>query len=159
MNYRVYGFITVVMHFIGLGIGLLAILPHSKFHAVCYACLVVATTLGLVYSFCAKCPCHWKQCSHVVLGPLARILPKRKVCPYRPADYWGLGISFFLPAVYQAPWLWRHPVLPYVFYPLFAATIAMILWKVCPQCRNVYCPFNRHPGNPKYHRPPRGNRP
>lgn len=152
MNYRIYGLITVLMHVTGLGIGLAAILPHSSLHAAIYLILSVAATLGLVYCFCSKCPCHRRHCSHVLLGPIARILPKRKICKYHSADYWGLGLTFFAPAVYQAHWLWKNAVLSCLFYSLFIATILLILWKVCPQCRNVNCPFNRLPGNPKYQR-------
>jgi hypothetical protein len=153
MNYKVYGFITILMHFAGLAIGFVAILPFSTLHAIIYSIQVVVTTLIIVYSFCSKCPCHEKQCSHVILGPITRILPRRKIGKYKAADYWGLGISFFTPAVYQSYWLWKHAVLPYVFYILFVATIALILLNVCPQCKNVNCPFNRHPRNPKYRRP------
>jgi hypothetical protein len=152
MNYKAWGFITILMHFAGLAIGFAAILPHSPAHAAIYLILVAVTTLALVYSFCSKCPCHERQCSHVVLGPIARILPGRRICKYTSADYWGLGVSFFVPAIYQSHWLWKHDVLPLVFYPLFAATIALILLKVCPECKNVNCPFNRHPRNPKYRR-------
>jgi hypothetical protein len=153
VSYRVWGLLTILMHLAVLLIGLTAILPRSAVHAAVYGAIIPLSTLTIVYSFCAKCPCHGRHCSHVVLGPLARLVPHRSVSPYTSADYWGLGLAYLVSVAYPVPWVRQHTVLPYLYESLAAVTIALILLKVCPSCRNVNCPFNRHPRNPKY-RPP-----
>lgn len=149
-RYKLYGLITILIHFAALLIGLAAIWPYSPTHAAIYAVIIVVTTLTLIYSFCSKCPCHHKECSHLILGPIAKILPKRKVGRYGPCDYWGLGLSFFVSVTYPEYWLWKYDLLPYIFYGMVITALGGILLKVCPSCKNCNCPFNRHPKNPKY---------
>lgn len=153
-TYKIWGLIAILVHFAALVVGMVAIYPHSMMHFWIYVGIVVVSTFGIIFSFCSKCPCHKHQCSHIVLGPLTRLLPLRKVSKYTTADYWGLGLSYLVGIVYPEYWLWKSPVLPFVFYPLVVATLALILLLVCPYCRNCNCPFNRHPKNPKYRKLP-----
>jgi hypothetical protein len=150
VGYKTWGLLTILMHLGAEVLGLCAIIPYSVPHALVYFGVMLVTTLLIVYSFCSKCPCHARQCSHVILGPVARILPKRRTGRYTRTDYLALATAFLASILYPEYWLWKYDYLPFIFYLIVIATISLILLKVCPHCKNVNCPFNRHPKNPKY---------
>jgi hypothetical protein len=96
--------------------------------------------LGIVYAYCAKCPCR-THCAHVILGKLALALMDRQPGPYSGAEVavvilallWLLG----LPQV----WLWQTPVLFVAFWVLNTIAVIQIRLAVCRGCDNGYCPL------------------
>jgi hypothetical protein len=141
VNYRAHGLVSILLFYAALSAGMAAIWPHSRVLALCDLGIIVLGTLGIVYSFCAKCPCHAGHCSHILLGKLTRLVPRRRIIPYTRLDIAGLIVSALVLVLFPQPWLRSHAILWAAFWVAAAAAVGDILPAVCPSCRNVRCPL------------------
>jgi hypothetical protein len=107
--------------------------------------LIVAGTLLLAYSYCAKCPAKQKECGHPQIGWFRRFVPKRSAAPYTFFDLLGIG-AFIIPTIMVPQiWLWgRWPLFIIFWTPLLIAGI-FIIARFCLICPNHHCALNRCP--------------
>ncbi|RJP77199.1 MAG: hypothetical protein C4524_08730 [Candidatus Zixiibacteriota bacterium] len=145
MDYRVHGVAGVGLFFAAVGVGLAAVGVQSLLWGAVYLGVVLAGVWGILTSFCAKCPCQAKRCSHIILGPMARLAPRRRPGPYTRGDVGGLIVSFLVILIFPQPWLWDKLWVGLVFWSAALAAAGDILVAVCPRCLNVRCPLNRRP--------------
>jgi hypothetical protein len=144
MSYRLHGLFSVILFYIAMGLGLYVIFPASPKMGLVFVGLILAATGGIVYSFCSKCPCQARNCSHILLGWIANLLPRRKPSAYTWRDISGLLLSFLVVLVFPQAWLWPHRVMFILFWVLCVLTVLDILLAVCPECKNALCPLNRN---------------
>jgi len=112
----------------------------SPLLALIYLAGCVLAPLGIVYAFCAKCPCRG-HCAHVVFGKLAVAFTNRQPGPYTPAEIAVVGLALLWLLGLPQVWLWRTPVWFVVFWVLNAVAVMQIRLAVCPACDNVHCPL------------------
>jgi hypothetical protein len=143
MSYRQHGFLSVILFFSAIGVALTILFLSTTSVGIIYSCIVVIGSGGILFSFCTKCPCRDHHCSHVILGPLSKILPNRQTTPYSNGDILGLIGSFLIILVFPQMWIWKYPFWGILFWALTIAAVADILNSVCPQCKNIRCPLNR----------------
>ncbi len=109
------------------------------------------STLGIAYTYCAKCACRRHGCSHGLIGKTADLLPRRAPAPYTWADYLGMFASAGIVFLYPLPWLRHAPAYLIAFLVIGGLGALEILLAVCPHCSNTRCPAARwrtrlHPG-------------
>jgi len=138
---RTHGIFSIILFFIAVGMADGVVFSRNAVAGWVYLGVIVAGTLGVVYSFCAKCCCK-HRCSHMVLGMLARLLPKRKVGKYTGRDVTGMAASFLSIVLFPQVWLWSAPILAIAFWILAVVIVFEIARKVCPTCQNTLCPFH-----------------
>lgn len=143
MSYRIHGVAGIVSLFLAAGVGVLAMARAGGPPAVAYAALVVVATLAISYAYCGKCPCRAHRCSHVFVGQINRILPRRRPAPYHGGDH--IAILAALAAMVVPPQFFfsESRGLQILFWVLIALAVGEILLRVCPHCLNVRCPVNR----------------
>lgn len=141
MSYRVLGVSGILLLYSAAGFGLVAIARHNQLWALLYGAALLGATLGILYSYCAKCPCRSGRCSHIFIGKLTALLPRRTPGPYRAPDHAGLLASLFAIVAVPQFWLWSRPALLAAFWLLAVSATLTVILGVCPHCRNVYCPM------------------
>jgi hypothetical protein len=139
--HRVHGVSSIVLFGVAVAVADSVLLQISLGLGWIYIGVAVAGLLGIVTSFCTKCCCK-HQCSHVVLGWIAKWLPARPVGKYERRDLLGVIVSFAAIAIFPQFWLWTQPLMGMVFWVLTGVIIWEIARGVCPSCRNVLCPFH-----------------
>jgi hypothetical protein len=140
MSARFHGIVSIGLVGTSVLVAVVTVFQASALLGVVYLIGCAVAPLGIVYAFCAKCPCR-RHCAHVVFGKLAVALTNRQAGPYTVAELaivvlallWLLG----LPQV----WLWRTPVWLIVFWVLNAVAVLQIRLAVCPACENARCPL------------------
>jgi hypothetical protein len=140
MSARFHGVVSIGL--VGLAILIAAVIMFQVSAAlgIVYVAGCGVAALGIVYAYCAKCPCR-THCAHVVFGKLALALTNRQPGPYSRGEIavvvvalvWLLG----LPQI----WLWRSPGWFAAFWGLNAVAVLLIRLAVCRGCDNVYCPL------------------
>lgn len=106
---------------------------------VVYLALCLAALAGILYAFCAKCPCQ-AQCGHVIPGKVTRILAQRDPGPYTAVELAVVVLSLLVLLALPQVWLWRYPALLIAFWVLTAISLVQIRAFVCQACDNVHCP-------------------
>jgi hypothetical protein len=96
--------------------------------------------VGIVYAFCAKCPCRG-HCAHVIFGKLATALTNRRPGPYSPSEVAVVAVALLWLLGLPQAWLWRYPTWLIVFWVLNAMAVLQIRLAVCRSCENVHCPI------------------
>ena len=153
MSYRAYGVIGILAFFAAAAVGVFGLArPHvvamagvrpGLLPAVLYGLIVLAATWTILYAYCAKCACRRKHCSHVFVGSLTVLVPRRAPAPYHRGDHAALLAALGVVALAPQPWLLAAPRLLALFWGLFALAAGLIVVRVCPACRNSRCPMWR----------------
>ncbi len=134
-----YGIVSLFLILMAVATSLGAVFPLSPVMAGMYLVVVLLGTLLILVSYCSKCPCRDSDCSHVLPGKLASLLPKRKEGPYSFADvlFTAMGIA----AILLMPQLWLIHNIPslVLFWGFIAVAVFMIVFLVCPDCSNRFC--------------------
>ncbi|MEW5959780.1 MAG: hypothetical protein AB1801_18805 [Chloroflexota bacterium] len=104
-----------------------------------YLALAGLAGLGVIYAYCAKCPCK-AHCGHVLPGKAAMAF-NRKPGPYTPTELGILVLALLVLIGLPQFWLWPYTGLFVVYWLLNAIAMVQIRGVVCRTCNNVYCPF------------------
>ncbi len=140
MTTRFHGVTSIGLVLVAVVIAAVTGFQSSPVLGLVYLLGCAVAPLGIVYAYCAKCPCR-THCAHVIFGKLAVAFTKRQPGPYTKTEIvvvlvallWLLG----LPQV----WLWQYPVLLVLFWLLNVIAVLQIRLVVCRSCENVYCPM------------------
>ena len=100
MNRQIHGILSLVLIAAAVITALAAIFPSSLFWALIYITGILASSLIIVYSFCAKCPCRHTSCGHVLPGALTWFFPRREEGPYTLADTVGVVVPLVFMVVF-----------------------------------------------------------
>jgi hypothetical protein len=126
---------------ISIGIALVVMFRAAWGWGVLYAGVSVASGYGIVYAFCAKCPCK-VRCGHVLPGMVAQRF-KHQPGPYTTTDNTILVLGLIGLIALPQFWLWRDLALFGVFWLLTGIALVDILRVVCRACNNIYCPLQQ----------------
>ena len=136
MNIRFHGVMSITLVGIAIVIALGVMFQTSLLLGLVYLAGCALAPLGIVYAFCAKCPCRGR-CAHVVLGKLAVALTDRQPGPYKPAEVAVVGLGLLWLLGLPQVWLWQKPLWFFVFWALNAVAVVQIRLAVCPACREA----------------------
>jgi hypothetical protein len=140
MSTRAHGVTSISLVGIAIVIAAAVMSQVSWLLGALYLVGCLVALLGIVYAFCAKCPCR-THCAHVIFGKLATALTNRQQGPYARGEVAVVvGALFWLLGLPQI-WLWRSLVLFVAFWGLNAVAVLQIRFAVCSSCENVYCPL------------------
>ena len=140
MSTRFHGIMSISLVAISILIAIVTVFQATPALGLVYLIGCAVAPLGIVYAFCAKCPCR-THCAHVLFGKLAMALTHRQPGPYTPVEMsavalallWLLGVPQF--------WLWQTPLWLALFWLLNAVAVIQIRIAVCPACDNACCPL------------------
>lgn len=140
MSYRINGLFSMLLFSIAIILALVAVAQASLWWAGGYVALNLLVTLGVAYSYCAKCACRPHRCSHYFVGKVADFLPKRPQTPYTVGDYAIMLGCASIVFAYPMPWLWPRPAWLIAFCAIGVLGMVLMLFAVCPRCVNTRCP-------------------
>ena len=106
--------------------------------AVLYVAICAVCLAGILYVFCAKCPCQ-AHCGHVIPGKLAALVG-REPGPYSELENAVVAGALLLLLGLPQVWLWRNLALAATFWVFVAIAILEIRMFVCRACDNAFCP-------------------
>jgi hypothetical protein len=138
-----HGIVSMVLLLAVMVIDTAAITSSSLTTGAIYLLIVGASSMLLLYSYCAKCPCRNNNCGHFLPGRLTRWLPKRKEGPYTPLDYAATVLAIALIILLPQLWLADKPLLLAISWGLLVISGIEITLFVCRGCENTYCPMRK----------------
>lgn len=141
MNRQTNGIIALLLILAAVLTAAYAIFQTSVSWTVLYLVGILLSVLVIVYSFCTKCPSRTKDCSHVILGKMARFFPPRAEGPYTLRDKAGVVVPVVFLIVFPQYWLLSQPAYFVIFAAFCLGAAAVIQFFVCKGCANCYCPF------------------
>lgn len=133
------GLLALVPFFSAIILVLIYLFKISILLTVIYFLTVSISIALLVFSYCAKCPCRIKHCTHWILGPLTKYFPKRKISPYNFFDYFGLAAAFLIIILFPQKYIYKNIFLLVTFWILIGITFYLILKHSCKICLNKFC--------------------
>jgi hypothetical protein len=139
MQTNTHGLISLFLIFMAIAVALGAVFPKSLALGALYLVIVAVCFANILISYCAKCPCRDKDCSHVIPGKLTKYLPKRKEGPYSFADILSTLLSIGAILVIPHLWLVYNIFSLVLFWVLIVVAALEIIFLVCPDCSNAYC--------------------
>jgi hypothetical protein len=140
MSARFHGVISIGLVAMTIVVAAVTVFQVSPLLGIVYLAGCALAPLGIVYAFCAKCPCR-THCAHVIFGKLAVAFTDRQPGPYTPAESAVVGLALLWLLGLPQVWLWRTPLWFVVFWLLNAVAVLQIRLAVCPACDNVHCPL------------------
>lgn len=140
MNTRFYGITSIGLVLATVIIALVTVFQTSPLLGLVYLVGCAVAPLGIVYAFCARCPCR-THCAHVIFGKLATAFTHRQPGPYTPAELAVVGLGLLWLLGLPQVWLWRTSLWLAVFWLLNGVSVLEIRLAVCPACDNVHCPL------------------
>jgi hypothetical protein len=140
MSARFHGVVSIGLVGLAILLAVVVVLPSSPVLGVVYLAGCMVALLGIVYAYCAKCPCR-VHCAHLVFGKLASALTDRQSGPYTPAEIAVVGLALLWLLGLPQIWLWRSLGVFIAFWVLSAVAVFQIRLVVCRGCENVYCPM------------------
>lgn len=126
-----------------LALGMSVVLSYSVPVGVLYVVLIALSFILVAYSWCAKCPCRLRSCTHIWLGRLTKVLPQREPGPY---TFWdSIGAFVYITGLHLLPQpkLWQNKALFVLFWVLALATFLVGPLYACKLCEHRHCPMNR----------------
>jgi hypothetical protein len=138
---RLHGVVSLGLVGVSIGIALVVMFRAAWGWGVLYVAISAASGYGIVYAYCAKCPCK-VRCGHVLPGKAAQRF-KRQPGPYTATDNMILVLGLIGVIALPQIWLWRDPALFGVFWLLTGIALVDILRVVCRACNNIYCPLQQ----------------
>ncbi len=135
---QVHGILSITLIGVAVAVAAGVLIGISPGLGTGYLALSVAGMLGIVYAFCAKCPCK-ARCGHVLPGLIARLFP-RQPGPYARWEIALVMVGLVLIVGFPLFWLWQNVAALVVFAVLNALAVWDITRFVCRACNNIYCP-------------------
>jgi hypothetical protein len=139
MGARFHGVTSIVLMGVATVLAAITALRTSWLLGALYLALAALGLAGVLYAYCAKCPCRL-HCGHVVPGKLVSAFVKREPGPYTKFEIAVVAVALSLLIALPQLWLWRTPVLLAAFWGLAGLAAIEIRAVVCRACDNVYCP-------------------
>lgn len=143
---KFHGVFSLILFFIALAIGIYSIAISNFAYGLSYLAIIVLGFVAIAGIFCSKCTCAPYNCSHVLIGYLTLLFPKRKSSVYSILDY--LITIIFVALILAIPqyWLWFNKALFAAFWILLAIAGIEIYLFVCKACGNKLCAMckNKH---------------
>jgi hypothetical protein len=142
MSTQMYGLTSLGLIGVAVAIAAVALCQLSGALALVYLAGSVLLSGGVIYAFCAKCPCR-KHCGHVLPGKLAVTFTNRPTEPYTLIELAVVAVMGL--AALGAPllWLWRFPLFLGAFGLLILIALIQIRTVLCRACNNHFCPGNK----------------
>jgi hypothetical protein len=140
MSARFHGVTSIGLVVVAMVIAAVVLFQVSWVVAVVYLVGCAVSAAGIVYAFCAKCPCR-RRCAHVVFGKLAVAFTNREEGPYTGIELAVVGLALLWLLGFPQIWLWRYAGLLVAFWVLNAISVVQIRLAVCPACGNAHCPL------------------
>ena len=123
-----------------LTLGIKVVGKASILMGVLYAAVIGFSFFTIAYAMCAKCPRRLGKCTHLYLGRLTLLLPRRKAGRNTVWDNLGMGLYLAGLHLFPAYWLWQNKILFGLFYLSAVLTFLILSYSECPDCNNIYCP-------------------
>jgi hypothetical protein len=139
---QIHGVASLFIISLSVLIGFYALAKESDAYALTYAGIVLAGSLLIIYSFCAKCPCKRDSCGHLIAGKMACALPPRKTEKYSSAEIIITVVSIGAIMFFPMPILLKEPYLLAAYLLMLLPGILELRFCVCPGCGNINCPVN-----------------
>ncbi len=139
MTKRFHGVTSIGFAAIGVAIAAVAMFRTSWVLGVVYLAICALAAGGIVYAYCAKCPCK-AHCIHAWPGKAALAFD-RQPGPYTPVELVVLVLALLALIGLPQFWLWRYTGSFIVYWLLNAVALVQVRIAVCPSCENVYCPL------------------
>ena len=140
MSTRFHGITSIGLVVVAVVIAAVTVFQASPVLGLVYLVGCAVAPLGIVYAYCAKCPCR-ARCAHVIFGKLAMALTNRQPGPYKPAEIAVVGQALLWLLGLPQVWLWQTPIWFGAFWVLNVVAVMQIRLAVCPACDNVHCPL------------------
>jgi len=139
---RFHGIVSLLLIFIAVGTGALAVSYASATYTVIYIGIFLAGMGCILHFYCLKCPCR-SDCAHILPGKVADLLPERESHRYTALDLTATVVSLGVIILFPQYWLWKQKAFFIAFWIIFLAGTVEILFFVCKTCKNEQCPFQR----------------
>ncbi len=140
MRIQFHGLTSLGLIFLAVVLAALAMFMTSWLLGVSYLVAGAVGLVGVLYAYCAKCPCH-THCGHIIPGKIvAALFPARQPGPYTPAELIILVVGLLLLLGLPQFWLWHYMEFFIVFWLLTVIALLQIRTVVCRACDNIYCP-------------------
>lgn len=140
---RFHGVFSVLLVFVSLVLGGLAIGLSSGLWLVVYLSALGLCIPAILYAYCAKCEARHGACAHVLPGKLTKLLPSRKQGPYSSVDVGTVVVFLMITLLFPQYWLVDFPIVMVVFWVLIVTAITEIVLCVCRGCPNKACGMRR----------------
>jgi hypothetical protein len=141
---RFHGLTSIILIYTSFIIGLIYTWRTFEILGIVYGLVLFASPFILTYAYCAKCPCRYDNCGHIIPGKLAQIFPIRKQSKYLLIDYLALLIPVAFLIATPLFIIYDRILLMLVFVLLIAIGIAEIRTVLCRNCSNKYCPLTKN---------------
>ncbi len=139
MTKQFHGMTSLGLAAIGIVIAAVVMFQTSWVLGVAYLAVCAVSAGGIVYAYCAKCPCK-ARCAHVLPGKAAMAF-NRQPGPYTATEIIVLVLALLLLIGLPQFWLWRYTGLCVIYWLLNAVALVQIRLVVCRTCENVNCPL------------------
>jgi len=138
MKNKFHGVFSILLIFITFGLATY-ILIKQLYLGWLYIPLVFIGFLAIVGVFCTKCAAAPNNCSHVFIGYLTKLFPKRNKTEYKSWEYAVTVITLFIIIGIPQYWLWNNIYFFIAFWGLFAIAVLEINSFACINCQNKKC--------------------
>jgi hypothetical protein len=135
---KTHGIISIIQFSIAIVIAVYSIYTVSILYFVAYLALLVICMVVVLFSYCTKCASN-KDCSHIIIGKVIHLFPKRKQRDYSIYDYLGVSVPLLLIVGIPQYFLWNNLYLLLFFWIFFIGALIEIIKYVCPRCLNNRC--------------------
>ena len=139
MKSKIHGIISIILFSGTFILSFISIQIYSTIIAILYLLIVLISFLIVIYSYCTKCKCHENNCAHLIIGPISKYMPKRKMDKYTLMDYIGVFMPISLIMFIPQYWLFKNKILFFIFWILSIIAFTEIICFVCKTCENVNC--------------------
>ena len=140
LSARFHGVVSIGLVGVAVALAAVVMFQVSVALGVVYLMGCAVAPLGIVYAYCAKCPCR-SHCAHVVFGKLAVALTDRQPGPYSRGEVAVVAVALLWLLGLPQIWLWRSLGVFAVFWVLNGVAVLQIRLAVCRSCENVFCPM------------------
>ncbi len=140
---RFHGIASMLFLLAAVTMAAIIILLQSWLFALVYLAIILFSFLTVSFLYCAKCRCRFSGCTHIIVGKLTLLVPKRKPGNYTSIDILGTFMAMGLILFFPQYWLVRYPPLCIIFCGLAGIAFLQIFPGVCTVCENRACAFNR----------------
>lgn len=140
MESRLHGMVSIGLLGAAISLAVVSGFVTSWIWGVVYLVVSGVGLMGVVYAFCAKCPCQ-ENCGHVFPGKLAALM-ERQPGPYTRVEMAVVAVALLALVGLPQAWLWRYPMLLMAFWVLAVISMMEIRAFVCRACDNVHCPVS-----------------
>jgi hypothetical protein len=136
---QLHGVASIGFAAVAIAIAAAVMFRTSWVLGVVYLAICAVSSGGIVYAYCAKCPCK-THCAHVLPGKAAMAFD-REPGPYTGAELMTIVALGLLLIGLPQFWLWRYTGLFIAHWLLIVVALVQVRAVVCRSCDNVYCPL------------------